>query len=1358
MNQAFSTRKKGPRVFAVLVAGAMLCVMGMWGGNVPGVRNQIQANVAIQTSPQSLESIEPRVAASAPRITITGDAGWGFCPWVNGSGTDIDPYVIHDLTINGGGSGTCISIANTNKFFRIENCTVTNTGSGFYDAGIRVSSAANGILRNNTCTQNRRSGICLNATANNTLDRNTCMANYYGIYLISGNNTVISGNNCTGNSLGMWLSNSNNNTLSGNNCTGAYSIYTYGMFLSNSNNNTLSGNNCTGTYYGMYLSNSNNNTLSGNNCTGSYLNIYLYSSSNNNMLDGNNCTGGIYGIYIDSASNNTLLGNTCKGNAQWGILLYSAWNTTISGNIMTQCGIYLDGLVNSTVSTVIDTTNTVNGNPVRFLTNSHDWTVPADTGEVILANCTGMTVNKLLNPGVIIALIQSSNNNITENNCTGNNYGIYLSSSNNNTLSGNNCTGNNYGIYLSSSNNNTLEENTCTGNSGGISLYSSNNNSLTGNNCTGSNYGIYLSSSENNTLSGNNCTGGTYGIYILYASYNTLGGNNCTGGTSGINLYYANNNMLDKNNCTGGTHGIYLYSADQNTLSENNCTGGTHGIYLYSADQNTLSENNCTGGTHGIYLYSADQNTLSGNNCTGGVYGIYLYFADSNTLSGNNCTGGVYGIYLYYADSNTLSGNHCTGGTYGIYLCYADSNTLSGNNCTGGSFGIYLDSADYNTLSGSNCTGGDFGIFLYLSNCNTLSGNHCTGGVYGIYLYNAYSNTLSGNSAQNYKVRPFGEEYCNGNSLRNNWFWVIPTASFSISAPIWAGTGINFTDTTTGDAPCTYQWNFGDGTENSTQANSTHTFWWPGNYTVTLTVTDFDGDVSVYQAVIAVEPNWYVLAVSITACVSFAGIAMVYRKWGPVIAQKVGQYKRRIAQNVGQFNGRIVHKYQQIKDTLHKQGELTRQFWEEEQKREIERERRRRVAQQQMAEERTRELEAARQRMEEARKREADIARQRREAEARRIQDAKAQVERVVLELAPLFSKLQVGEIAEKCGITDEGLIINVVKAMIARKQINATYFQSTRSVAFQQQVAEKSLTPAIPEQEEKHAEVRRQYEYVGGKVRLKVKVVNIGKAGLLRVTCMLNIPDSFRLLRVEPADYSADGAAVKLQDLLPKEEKTVAFVLEPMICGKEQFSGTVSGVDAMGDPFAASIAPLEVEVHCPLFASPEEANLPLLKRMVQDLPVRGERVFYLPETLAPAAAFELAKAVISERDVRLVGSVGAEDRQEGDTFDESAWFYGLTKVGKKRYVLSAAVSEKDRTIKLATACDDEAGCTGFLAEAGAAVRRELVRRGAVESENLVVELVCEKCGATLPSAPTVDHDVRCPECQWSWRVSDFFR
>jgi len=66
--------------------------------------------------------------------------------------------------------------------------------------------------------------------------------------------------------------------------------------------------------------------------------------------------------------------------------------------------------------------------------------------------------------------------------------------------------------------------------------------------------------------------------------------------------------------------------------------------------------------------------------------------------------------------------------------------------------------------------------------------------------------------------------------------------------------------------------------------------------------------------------------------------------------------------------------------------------------------------------------------------------------------------------------------------------------------------------------------------------------------------------------------------------------------------------------------------------------------------------------------------------------------------------------------------------------------------------------CTGILAEMGAVVRGEHVRRGAVDSDNQLVELICEQCGATLPRAPVIGIDVPCPYCKRVWKVTDIVR
>lgn len=330
-----------------------------------------------------------------------------------------------------------------------------------------------------------------------------------------------------------------------------------------------------------------------------------------------------------------------------------------------------------------------------------------------------------------------------------------------------------------------------------------------------------------------------------------------------------------------------------------------------------------------------------------------------------------------------------------------------------------------------------------------------------------------------------------------------------------------------------------------------------------------------------------------------------------------------------------------------------------------------------------------------------------------------------------------------------EGDYLN--KAQSTTKLIDKNTVTTPKSKPDQEIVPKSSSSS-----EKKMLSLSRQYEYIAGKVRVKVKVVNEGAEGLLRVNFTLDIPQSFRLLRVEPEDYFHVSSLVKLNDLLPGEEKAIAYMLEPLICGKESLGGTVSAVDPKGRPYALPMNPLEIIVRCPLFARPEEINLPTVQRMLGDLPVKSERVFYLPDTLSPPDALEITKSAVGERDVRLVGSFTGTS--ESGFFEESVWFYGMTKVGQKRYILTTSVSEKDRTIRLSTACDDEAGCTGFLAEAGATIRRELVRRGAVDSEEGVVELTCEKCGATLPRAPIIGRNVSCPDCGWTWKVGDFFR
>ncbi|MHA1248649.1 MAG: NosD domain-containing protein [Candidatus Helarchaeota archaeon] len=144
-----------------------------------------------------------------------------------GSGTYSDPYIIENLIIDGGTTGTCIDILNSDVYFIIRNCTCFNSLSGsigtdpFYHAGIRLYNVSNAKLINNNCSNNRFTGIRLYYDCdNNTIIGNIANNNPDAGIIIRNdcNNNTIINNTCNGNSQwGIELSfNSDDNIITRN--------------------------------------------------------------------------------------------------------------------------------------------------------------------------------------------------------------------------------------------------------------------------------------------------------------------------------------------------------------------------------------------------------------------------------------------------------------------------------------------------------------------------------------------------------------------------------------------------------------------------------------------------------------------------------------------------------------------------------------------------------------------------------------------------------------------------------------------------------------------------------------------------------------------------------------------------------------------------------------------------------------------------------------------------------------------------------------------------------------------------------------------------------------------------------------
>ena len=269
----------------------------------------------------NLDNKNLKLSAVSGKIHIINNSGWvdfknaGNC---TGNGTYSDPYVIEDLVIDGEGSGSCILIENSTVFFKIENCTIYNSGISV-SAGIQLSYVNNSQLINNNCTSNYR-GILLFYSNNNTLSGNTANNNRYGIYLDISNNNTISGNTANNNNdIGICLVYSDYNTVSGN--TVNYNNV-FGILLGNSNNNAISGNTVNNNFdAGIHLSFSDYNTVSGNTANYNAYGIYLY-DSDSNTISRNDLVGNGVCIYEDEASNSNVFENNDCGEIILGFNLF----------------------------------------------------------------------------------------------------------------------------------------------------------------------------------------------------------------------------------------------------------------------------------------------------------------------------------------------------------------------------------------------------------------------------------------------------------------------------------------------------------------------------------------------------------------------------------------------------------------------------------------------------------------------------------------------------------------------------------------------------------------------------------------------------------------------------------------------------------------------------------------------------------------------------------------------------------------------------------------------------------------------------------------------------------------------------
>ena len=215
-----------------------------------------------------------------------------------GSGTSNDPYVISGLNINANGFIYGILIENSNVYFVIEQCTISNAGG----AAIRLQNVVNGHLMENNLSHNN-GGIKVHAGENNQIIDNIVTFNeQYGLDLTNG-----LGNNIF------------DNTISHNNG--------WGMFIYESDQTTIT-----------------RNVVNANAQVGILVESDSDTTDNNIITDNTVNYNGWNGIYLEKSRYSTISGNILEDNVHSGITLrWSDYNEVSENEIhYSPAGIALD--------------------------------------------------------------------------------------------------------------------------------------------------------------------------------------------------------------------------------------------------------------------------------------------------------------------------------------------------------------------------------------------------------------------------------------------------------------------------------------------------------------------------------------------------------------------------------------------------------------------------------------------------------------------------------------------------------------------------------------------------------------------------------------------------------------------------------------------------------------------------------------------------------------------------------------------------------------------------------------------------------------------------------------------------------
>ncbi len=712
-------------------------------GLIPTFSPLIIANLAVKPTEKINIKTSDWWDLSAERIFIDGDAtgvgvhNWTWAEsqdWCSGLGTWASPYIIENVTINCHRQDYGISIRDSDVYFRIQNCTIYNTGYNFGDSAILLSSVTNGTLYNNTVHSNYH-GIYPYLSNNITITENIIKNHTYGIYVSGSNDIYILGNYLEDSDIVIY---SDDNTIIGN--TIRSRGFAYGIH-SNSDYLNITGNTIFNCSKGINLEYSVGHYVQGNHLYENNWGIFLKWVDDSNFTSNEIFDSKERGIYFETV---------CKGN-------------NFTGNMLTGSGVGVgySTFDNTILYEPIDSSNTINSRPIYFYVNESgfDTSMFTNAGQLLLINCND-------------SLISNANTSY----CT---YGSSLFYCNNITMTGCDISNNKrtgLSIYRGSYNKllySTVNNNGLAIDGGGIGIDESPHTYLYNNTVTNSfREGIQInqcnhSSIINNIVKNNGIHSGE-GIELYYTGYCEVLGNrvNENYGT-GIRIEGSYNNIT--NNIGNGNQNGFNIVGEYNNISGNSVNYNDYYGFYIEDGYNEISWNIAMiNGDTGFYSYQSHFNTFTNNTATNNDgEGFEFKYCNNITIIDNTATYHDWeGIHVENGYNYTIINNDLLNNGDGIWTKDCSDFLIHNNRIHDASSGIYGWGLNHSIITENDLF--DSGISIVDSEDNIISDNTMENGDVALYFGNCFDCIITDNEMNMNNDRGIWIYLCDDIEILNN--------------------------------------------------------------------------------------------------------------------------------------------------------------------------------------------------------------------------------------------------------------------------------------------------------------------------------------------------------------------------------------------------------------------------------------------------------------------------------------------------------------------------------------------------------------------------------------------------------------